>query len=907
MLNFKRNLLSVALASATLMAAAGAHAQTAQEPAPAGDPANDQGDEAVELDRVRVTGIRRGIENAIEVKQSSTSIVEAISAEDIGKLPDLSIAESIARLPGLTAQRVAGRASTIQIRGLADDFGTTLLNGREQVSVGHNRGVEFDQYPSELINGVVVYKTPDASLVGQGLSGTVDLQTVRPLSFPDRVISFNLRGEENSLGELNPGYDDRGYRVSGSYIDQFLDNTLGIAVGFARLDSPGQANRWESWGYPNDNPAAPGAFLLGGSKSQVSSVDNVRDGFMAVLEFKPNDTYHTVLDLYYSKFEKSETLRFMETGLGWGGGVTPSNLVVQGNAVVAGTFTGVRPVLRNDRNTQDDKIFAVGWNNKFKVGENWTLVGDLSFSKAERDELLLETYSGLGHNSNPLATDTVDFTFDPSKGLAHFTYGEDYTDPNNIVLTDPGGWGQDGFIKRPSVEDELKSVRFNAERAFGEGIFSSVEFGLNHADREKTRRSGLEAFLRLPGSPGAEVPIPTECLTAPPDLGFTGIPGSMGYDIDCVFGLYTVDPLIHQDVVNKNWTVKEKQTTGYVQWNLNTDLGSIPLRGNVGIQVVRADQESNGFLVPFSEADSPVPISGGAEYTDVLPSLNLAFSLPHDQTLRFALASEMARPRMDQLRANQNVSINTTGGNVWTGSGGNPELDPWRATATDISYEKYFGGKGYVSLAAFNKDLHTYIIERAVDYDFSGYDPGDLPLPASNIGKFTTPVNRRGGKLYGFEVAVSVPFDLLWQPLDGFGIQTSYSNTHSAIRPDGPGTPSEPLPGLSKEVSNITLYYEKYGFSARVSQRKRSDFRGEIQGFGGDRDPNRFIRGEEIVDFQLGYSFADGTALEGLSLLLQVNNATNEPYREFFPNSGNMPRYYSEYGRQVLLGATYKF
>jgi iron complex outermembrane recepter protein len=902
MLEFKRNSLSVALATAMLLGTPVAYAQTAD--ATAQDPQTE--DEATELDAVVVTGIRRGIENAIETKQTSTSIVEAISAEDIGKLPDLSIAESIARLPGLAAQRVAGRASTIQIRGLADDFGTTLLNGREQVSVGHNRGVEFDQYPSELINGVVVYKTPDASLVGQGLSGTVDLQTVRPLSFPDRVVSFNVRGEKNSLGELNPGYDDTGYRASASYIDQFMDGRLGIALGFARLDSPGQANRWESWGYPNDNAAAPGIFFLGGSKSQVSSVENVRDGYMAVVEFKPNDTYHTVLDVYYSKFEKSETLRFMETGLAWGGG-TPSNLVTEGNAVVAGTFTGVRPVLRNDLNTQDDEIFAIGWNNKFIVGENWTVVGDLSYSKAEREELLLETYSGLGHASNPFATDTVDFTLDREKGLGHFTYGEDYADPSNIVLTDPGGWGQDGFIKRPSVEDELKSVRLNAERLFNDSIFSSLEFGLNFADREKTRSSGLEAFLRLPGSPGAEVPIPTECLTAPADLDFTGIPGSIGYDIDCVFALYTVDPLIHQDVVNKNWTVNEKLTTAYVQWNLNADLGSIPVRGNVGVQVVRADQDSTGFLVPFSEADSPVPISGGAEYTDVLPSLNLAFSLPHDQTLRVALASEMARPRMDQLRANQDVSIDLNEGGVWTGDGGNPELDPWRATAFDISYEKYFGGKGYVSLAAFNKDLHSYIIERSVDYDFSGYDPGDLPQPISNIGKFTTPVNRQGGKLYGFEFAVSVPFDLMWQPMEGFGVQASYSNTHSSIHPDGPGTPSETLPGLSKEVSNITLYYERYGFSARVSQRKRSDFRGEIQGFGGDRDPNRFIRGEEIIDFQLGYAFADGTALEGLSLLLQVNNATNEPYREFFPNSGDMPRYYSEYGRQVLLGATYRF
>ena len=211
MVQFKRNLLSVALASATMMLAAGAQAQTAEEQT---QDATAQTDQAKTLDTVVVTGIRAGIENAIETKRDSTSIVETVSAEDIGKLPDISIAESIARLPGLTAQRIAGRSSTIQIRGLSDDFGTTLLNGREQVSVGHNRGVEFDQYPSELINAVTVYKTPDASLVGQGVSGTVDLQTVRPLSFADRVFTVNASGEKNSLGKLNPEVDDTGYRIS---------------------------------------------------------------------------------------------------------------------------------------------------------------------------------------------------------------------------------------------------------------------------------------------------------------------------------------------------------------------------------------------------------------------------------------------------------------------------------------------------------------------------------------------------------------------------------------------------------------------------------------------------------------------------------------------------------------------
>lgn len=908
MVQFKRNMLSVALASATMMLAAGAQAQTAEEQAQ--QPQQQSETDAKTLDTVVVTGIRAGIENAIETKRDSASIVETISAEDIGKLPDISIAESIARLPGLTAQRVAGRSSTIQIRGLSDDFGTTLLNGREQVSVGHNRGVEFDQYPSELMSAVTVYKTPDASLVGQGVSGTVDLQTVRPLSFSDRVISFNVRGEKNSLGELNPESDDMGYRVSGSYIDQFLDGRLGVAIGYARMDSPGQANRWESWGYPTD---AAGNLVLGGSKSQASSTENVRDGLMAVVEFKPNDFYHTTVDAYYSTFEKVETMRFMETGLGWGGGVTLTNPVVENGMVVGGTFENVRPVLRNDRNTQDDKIFAVGWNNKFKFSDNWSALADISWSKAEREELLLETYAGLGPSSDPDATDDVDFTIG-EKGLPHFTYGLDYADPSVVVLTDPGGWGQDGFMKTPTVEDELTSVRLGAERNFETGIFSSFEFGINHANREKTRSSGFEGFLRLPG--GADtMAIPAGALLDPVSLRYTGIPGTIAYDINQVLGLYDIDPLVHQDVHNKSWTVEEKVTTAYVQWNIDADLSdSVRMRGNVGFQLIRTDQSSQGLSVPLSEVDSPVPFTGGKEYTDFLPSLNLAFNLPYDQTVRLGLGKQMARPRLDELRANNNFSINTSRPvPEWEGSGGNPELDPIRATAFDLSYEKYFGNKGYVSLGAFNKDIHSWILPQATPYDFSGFDPGNIDpenIPPSNMGFFTRPENIRGGKLYGFEAAVSVPFELMWAPLEGFGLQASYTNNHSAIRPFGPDGPTTPIPGFSKHISNITLYYERHGFSARASQRHRSWFFGEKQGFGGDRDRLVAIRGEDITDVQFGYAFADGTMLEGLSLLLQVNNITNEKYREFFPidaEGNGTPRFEAEYGRQILLGATYKF
>ena len=119
-----------------------------------------------------------------------TSMVEAVSAEEIGKLPDVSIAESIARLPGLTAQRVAGRAQIVSVRGFSPDFTTVLLNGRQQASSGYNRAVEFDQYPSELLGSVVVYKTPDAEISGMGLAGTVDLRTIRPLDYGKTTIAL---------------------------------------------------------------------------------------------------------------------------------------------------------------------------------------------------------------------------------------------------------------------------------------------------------------------------------------------------------------------------------------------------------------------------------------------------------------------------------------------------------------------------------------------------------------------------------------------------------------------------------------------------------------------------------------------------------------------------------------------
>ncbi|HWK51678.1 MAG TPA: TonB-dependent receptor plug domain-containing protein, partial [Steroidobacter sp.] len=288
-----RTAIGVALLCATT-----AHAQQAT-------PAN-----GGELETVIVTGIRAGIEESIALKRDSGSIVEAISAEDIGKLPDTSIADSLSRLPGLTSQRAEGRASAISLRGTDPGFTSALLNGREQVSTGDNRSIEFDQYPSELLSSVLVYKTPDAQLVGQGLAGTIDLRTTRPLDVNDRAIVMNVRGEMNSQDDMGADSDEKGYRASFSYIDQFLDNTLGITFGFARLESPlaiQGAGSYEPWhaNDPNrDNyhpELANGLYVTDGMKIRADMGKNRRDGAMAAIQWRPSDAYEAVLDLYYTK------------------------------------------------------------------------------------------------------------------------------------------------------------------------------------------------------------------------------------------------------------------------------------------------------------------------------------------------------------------------------------------------------------------------------------------------------------------------------------------------------------------------------------------------------------------------------------------------------------------------------
>lgn len=876
----------------------------AQDEAPA--------DEATAEDApIVVTGIRGSINNSVQQKKNNTSIVEVVSAEDIGKLPDQSIAESLSRLPGLASQRLDGRANVVSIRGLAPDFTTTLLNGREQVSINNNRGVELDQYPSELLNGAVVYKTPDAQLIGQALGGTIDMKTVRPLAYGKRTIAVGARFEINDLGKLNPDISNKGYRANISYIDQNADGTLGWAIGYARMSSPTQEERWATWGYPD---IAPGVLAAGGLKPYVKSNELLRDGVMGVLEYQPDDKLHMTFDGYWSQFKDDQRLRGLEIPLQWGGqGETLSpGYTVDNGFVTAGRWNNVKVVMRNDVVHRDSKIYALGWNTEYKTSDKVTLSADLSFSKVNKKEENIEIYAGTGRGAANGARDSMSFTVD-ADGILKLSPGLDYTNSSLFVLTDPRGWCgrpgfpgdcQDGFVNAPEIEDQLAALRLQAKIEF-DGPVDNVVIGGNYSERKKSLVDrGL--VLTLKNYP-ANTAIPASYRFDPVSLAFIGIPGMIAFDSWQFYkdGNYTITDASAWDSgrLTNSFDITEKVLTGYMQANFGANGGVV--RGNAGLQVVYTDQTGDGY------SSARTAVTDGDKYVEVLPSTNLSFEVRDNFFLRFSAARVMARARMDQLNPSvgfgydQSKATSTSILNSpWSGTVGNAKLHPLMSDSIDLALEKYFGQGGYVAISGFYKYLETYIYRQNELFDFTGLPYTGPTAPTLRQGIVSQWSNAGSGHVQGFEFSASLPFSNISPALDGFGALLSGSYTESSVKEDGATSPTA-MPGLSKWVANGTLYFEKNGFQVRTSGRYRSSFLAEIAGLSLAREFYT-SRPEFIVDAQIGYTFQSGP-LEGLGILLTGSNLTNEPFIMYENGDIRRVRYHQNYGRNFMAGVTYKF
>ena len=740
---FKPALLSLAVATAVQPMLS-----LAQESAPATDEKM--------IEEVVVVGIRGSLMRAQDQKMDETSIVEALSAEDIGKLPDSSIAESLARLPGLAGERVNGRTSGIAIRGFKEDFTGTSLNGRELIGIGDNRGVEYDLYPAEIMTGAVVYKTTQANQMVQGIGGSVDLRTVRPLEARES-FTLTYTHEMNADEADNPDVDDTGQRYALAFSQKFMDDKVGVALALAHTETPNNQRKYGVWGY-GDN--GNGQILPFGNDTNVQGTTLERDTISAVVQFRPTDRIDLTLDYLDIDYSDSGMLRGIIEPLSYAN-VTGSGINSTGQQV------GANPVLRTDPLNKEGELQTYGINLKFQATDNLSVMVDYASSEADKYDQRGESYAGLAR-SGTLDSDQLggrDFTMSADGIFFTGQTGLDaFSDPSQLQLTGPQVWGggmasiadqfttgelqangepfsylnaQDGFNNFATFHEELETTRIEFAYTLEDSMITSVLVGGNYSDRykDKVNKDFFATSTAYPFSTG----IPSDYVVGTAHLTWAGLGEVVAYNGNLPYqdGTYTLNDagLLEPDRLGDTYVIEEEVMTLYAQVDFATEVGGMNLFGNVGVQYVDSDQSSTGFIGIVgsnartcdddfnNEVDADCLTSGGASYDHVLPSLNVSLEVAENQFVRFAYSTTISRARLDQMQASgfvkfdQNIDLITIPNSVesvqqygspWSKNSGNPELEPLEADNFDISYENYFSDQGYVAIAGFYKDIKNW-------------------------------------------------------------------------------------------------------------------------------------------------------------------------------------------------------
>ena len=898
------------------------------------------------IEEVVVTGFRQSILNAIDSKRLADTVAETLSADDLGSLPDVSMADALTRLPGISAVRTGGQAGEINIRGMAGGFVFTTLNGREQVSPSGNRSIEFDQYPSELISEAAVYKSPKASLIEGGVAGTVELKTANPLrNRENHKVSLNLRGMLNDRADEISDAEEFGHRFSVSYQGKFADDTIGIAAGYARLYQPSVATQFVGLAYNGSRDLdldGNSEFISEGFELQHKGGEETRDGVMAVLEWEPNDELRLRADVYQSKFDTQAFARgFRVKTLQNGTIINP--VVTQDGAMIGGTVNrlGNDAFLvqtTNDDNTDYDDVLSAGLNLTWYKGP-WTLSADVSTSEAESNfingvawGLLFEDASA----PSPVVEGNVSVAYQLNGlDLPDLGFNQDYTDTNKLMLAK---WGTYPYENTDNVD----AIRFDVNFDFSDNPFlTSIEAGVRYSDRHYTNdRSVFEFGHDFGNYIGGEEPLRlTDDMVRVVNFGgkFGNFPSYLAIDMDRALAAWLPEG---EGVPIKDWdnswsvlqsgTVDETVLSVHLMANLDFEVMGLPVSGNVGVRMVESEQMATGLqnvrgdvergAVPIEDGkgeinDQHARVRIGQTFTDYLPSLNLNFLLTDNDQLRLAMAKVMTRPPINRLAADTSGNISGDGRYSVT-SRNSPYLDPFYANQYDLSYERYFEEtNGAFVLALFYKDIQSFINDITIDpYDFEGngylvprYVPGTEPgnpdsLPPVEVipGALNTAINNTGGGyIQGLEMAYTQTFDFLPGYWSGLGFSGSFSYTESNIEQQtdlSGSTVNITLPGLSEKVYSATAFYDWEDFSTRINVRYRDRFVSEQVAV---ETQLAFFNDETVVDYQASYAINDR-----LSVLFQVNNLTDEPTKTYF-NQVSQTGTLQFFGRQYFLGMSY--
>ena len=842
---------------------------TPSEPAAGGDTA---------VQQVVVSGIRASVRSALSVKENSNSMVEVVASEDIGKLPDTTIAESLARLPGLAAGLDRGNASQIVARGMGERFIGATLNGRELASSEPNRAVRFEQFPSESLSGAIVYKTQNADLVEGGVATTIDLQTVQPLKYNGRQASLKADALYYPLAKDVDAQTVRP-RLGGIWIDQFANKTIGAAVAFSYQKQPSIEERKNHWGFNEDHSAdlngdgkvdkTPWGF-----EDELKSGTNERSSVLGKLEWKASPDAMITADLYFARNKIREPSVQHWTGdVGnWDGWQTGnySNVDIRNGYVVGATVKDVSLTTHSTRWIQNMDNFAGGLNGKFNVGD-WKVEADVATSRASRASQWADVRNTTANNG------TLSWAFTGNEQQS-YSYSQD---TGNLATF---GAPQLVIDNDGHVHDRLDSAQLSGALPLDLGPVSRIKIGARFADREKSYHQtswNSPTNSSIPASAYTTINVPGWF----PALMLNDFEGT----VTSAFGAGALDASGRTPTANDllaGWRVKERTSALYAQADLDGEMFGLKYRGNAGVRVLHTRQTGEGMESVNGAA--PTAVSGGASYTKALPSMNLIFGLDEEQKhqVRFSLARAMSRAPMDEMRASRQISMDTTPGSQQplTGSAGNPGLLPMMANQADLAYQWYFDKGSLFSAALFYKQIGSYI---------------GITTDTTTIGNrqaiITRSINGEGGYVRGLELVYQHAFTRLPAPFDGLGVAANWSYNESDIHEY---TNNYPMEGLMRNNGGVTLWYEKNGFEARLSANYHSPFVRMPRWTAGYMAEN----GEETyVTANVSYYLTPQ-----LQLRVGLDNITNQKV-VYTQNANAYMQNVMEYGRRYNVGLSYKF
>lgn len=822
-----------------------------------------------------VTGFRESLASSRNLKRNAPQVVDAIVAEDIGKLPDLAVSDTASRIPGLQVLRLGGEASSVLLRGLDEQFFNTLYNGRE-IFTAERRQVALQDFPSAGIAALEVFKTASANQVDPGVIGLTNVRSRRPFDFDGFELSGTVFGLHTvNAGEITPngnllvsnrwdtGAGEFGVLLNASYTElDYLDSEPSNTDFLATPTINGQRVRF---------PDIQRLFYRSGNRQRPS--------FNGSIQWRPSPDVEFYVDGLYQGFRNriDDTLAAAPLFNG-----TYSNLVFRsGELLRSGTVVvpAGGPTIFSFRggtfNKTDTYQFAAG--GIFDSGP-LRITADVARTDS--------TFTG--------STESVDRQF----GIGGYTVDFDLDTPQFRIrdydASNPATYRFDGlYEEQQEAKGDDWQARIDAEYKFDEFFIRSIQVGARYTTRDAHREFGNRfAGYGVGYRNGAGVrleELPVNFAPVEPGFNTTGIQPFRTFlapSYDSIranrrelrqfvlsnprafgFGNFTLDaPAPNPDSV---FDANEETLAGYGQINYNfNDV----VDGTVGLRVARTEFELQGNALVGGVV---TPIEAGRSFTDYLPNASLRWRITPAFQLRLSYTETRTRPTFQQLNPSANVgSPDPQNGNLRTGSGGNPTLRPINSENYDASLEWYFSPTGFAAVTAFRRDVTGFIQNQAVRFTD----------PTLGFVEITRPVNSRRGRIDGVEAQISTFFDFEGLPdfARSFGIQANYTyldaendilNGNTNVIERGR------FNGVSKHTYNIVGLFERGPVSARLTYNKRSRFL-DFQSFRGD---DLFIQ-EGVPPGRLDLS-TNLTVNDNVTVFFDATNLTSEAFQYDFSSA----------------------